>query len=84
MKLKKADLSQIKIPCLFGLAEDDKIVNNDAIKDVAAKVDNSILLELEGAKHEILMEQDDIRNNFLNTFDKMLKDNNVKDKLKRF
>lgn len=81
---KKADLESIEIPCLFGLAENEDIVDNDVARKIAARVEGSQTLELKGSKHEILMETDPIRNEFLNAFDKMLKDNNIKEKLKRF
>ena len=80
----KLPLEDIKIPCLFGKAEHEDLIDNDAIDKVAERIPNAQVLELKGAKHEIIMETDDIRNTFLNAFDKMLKDNNIKEKLKRF
>lgn len=80
----KLPLEDIKIPCLFGKAEHEDLVDNEAIDNIAKRIPNSQVLELKGAKHEIVMETDEIRNSFLNAFDKMLKDNNIKDKLKRF
>lgn len=80
----KLAVEDIEIPCLFGKAEHEELVDNDMIDAIAARIPNAQVLDLPGAKHEIIMERDDIRNTFLNAFDKMLKDNNIKEKLKRF
>ncbi len=78
------NLGEIKIPTLFALAGEEELVDNDIARKIAGKLNGSIILDLPTAKHEILMENDEIRNKLLNAFDEMLKENNIKDKLKRF
>ena len=48
------------------------------------RMPNATTLELPEAKHEILMETDEIRNAFLNDFMELLATNNIKEKLKPF
>lgn len=67
-------LEQIDIPVLLGLAERDTVVDNDQIRAAARRIPVSRLVEIPGAKHEILMETDDRRNLFLSSFDKLLED----------
>lgn len=74
----------VKIPCLFGLAERDRLVDNDATRKMAAKMPQAEILELRGSLHEILMERDEIRGKFLLAFENMLINNNVREKLKPF
>ena len=65
--LKKRDvLDNIKIPTLLAYAGKETLVDNDAIKNASMKIKSSIILELKNSKHEILMETDDIRDEFLN------------------
>lgn len=77
-------VENIMTPCLIAVAGQEKLVDNDAIRKVVKRMPNSRLLELPEAKHEILMESDPIRNIFLSAFDALLKENNIKDKLKPF
>lgn len=84
-KLRKPDyLSTLQTPCLFGLAGQETLVDNEAARKVIKTMPHAELLELPEAKHEILMERDDIRNEFLAAFDKMLQVNDTKEKLKPF
>lgn len=61
-------LEKITVPILIGLAEQDALVSNTAIRAAAKKLPHAELLEFPTAHHEILMETDDIRNKFLDRF----------------
>lgn len=61
-------LAKINIPILIGLAEKDVLVSNTAIREAVQKLPKAELLEFPTAHHEILMETDDIRNQFLDRF----------------
>lgn len=77
-------IPRVNIPCLFALAGDDALVDNDATRKLAQKIQNVEILDLPGAKHEILMEQDLHRDRFIETFMAMLAKNKIKEKLKTF
>ncbi len=70
-------LRKIKIPVLLTTAGDEKIVDNKAIKAASDYIEKSIYLEIEGAKHEILMEKDEYRIQFFKAFDTLLKQANI-------
>jgi len=55
----------ISEPILIGLAENDLIVENKEIIRASELIPNAKLITLKKAKHEILMEKDIIRDNFL-------------------
>lgn len=74
----------VKIPCLFGLAGRDQLVDNEATRKMIARMPQAETLELKGALHEILMERDEFRGKFLLAFENMLMNNNVREKLKPF
>lgn len=77
-QLRESDiLKNIAIPVLIGVAGKEAIVDNDAIFDIVKKLPNGQMIEIEGANHEILMEQDAYRNVFLAAFDKMVEDNKI-------
>ncbi len=85
VKLQKADyLKDIQTPCLFAISGKEKLVDNRAARKAIARMPHASVLELPEAKHEILMERNEIRNRFLAAFDELLKVNNIKDKLKPF
>ncbi|MCI5060171.1 MAG: alpha/beta hydrolase [Alphaproteobacteria bacterium] len=69
-------LTSLETPCLFAYAGLDALVDNEAIMNAAQKIPNASLLEFTDAKHEILMETDEIRDKFLKKtfelFDKAL------------
>ncbi len=77
-------LGQINVPCLFALAGNEHLVDNDAARKLIATMPNARTLELKESLHEILMERDEIRNTFLQSFEDLLKSNNIKEKLKPF
>lgn len=66
------NIEMIEIPCLFAMAGQEKIVDNAAILGTASKIKSAELLEIEQAKHEILMENDQIRTSFLDRFYSMI------------
>ncbi len=76
-KTLEKDLPSIDIPLLIVSAEDDRIVDNNAIAHAAAVLPQGTLLRLPEARHEILMERDDIRNRWFEGFDKLLTSVNI-------
>jgi lysophospholipase len=68
---------KITLPCMVAVAGGDVIVDTPAAVRVARRMPKARLLFLEGARHEILMERDDIRSRFLYEFDKMLEENSI-------
>lgn len=70
-------LERINLPVLIAIAGREEIVSNDAIREAAARIPRHTLLEIKDARHEMLMEKDAYRNQFLDNFDKLLKDNNI-------
>lgn len=85
MKLqKKGYLADIRTPCLFAIAGRETLVDNGAARRAIATMPQAQILEMPDAKHEILMERDDIRDEFLKAFQELLRVNNIKEKLKPF
>ncbi len=76
--------AQIKTPCLFALAGDEKIVSNAATEKLAARLTQAKILSYDAAKHEILMEKDAVRGAFLDAFSEFLRENDIRGKLKPF
>ena len=68
-------LEKIETPCLIGVAGDEKIVSNTAIFNLSSRLPHVKILEMERAKHEILMETDDIREAFLDQFYALVQEN---------
>jgi lysophospholipase len=64
--LLKKNFESINIATLIGVAELEEIVCNEAIEKIVSKNLKARLIKLREAKHEILMETDNIRNQFLN------------------
>lgn len=71
------DYSSFKTPCLFATGGQEELVDRDKIRQMAEKIPHATLLEHPKAKHEILMETDDVRNAFWDAFDKMLEDHKI-------
>ncbi len=61
MEYIKVNLDRIQTPSKIFLATQDTVVNSDEIKKLANRVKNAQLIEVQGAKHEILFETDDLR-----------------------
>tara|TARA_X000000950_G_scaffold26054_1_gene28011 strand:- start:2089 stop:3117 length:1029 start_codon:yes stop_codon:yes gene_type:complete len=70
----KSLLRDIHTNCLFATAGIEEFVQNKAIHKVAAYLDNVKLLDYPESRHEILMERDEIRNDFLEHFYKQVKE----------
>ena len=69
-RMARADrLQNIRCPVVFALAGQDKLVDNAAIRHASACIPQAALLDLDNAKHEILMETDDSRDQVLKAFD---------------
>jgi len=81
---RKNIIEEIHTPCLLALAGKERLVDNAAIRQIAARLPHGKLLEFPGAKHEILMERDEFRSAFLGEFYEMLRANKIKEKLKPF
>jgi lysophospholipase len=63
---QKENLQEIKIPTLIATAGKEALVDNKAIQSAAPIMLQTKLMHFKNAKHEILMEIDDIRDQFLN------------------
>jgi lysophospholipase len=74
----------IEVPCLFALAGQDKLIDNKATRKLIESIPQAKILELPDSLHEIMMERDSIRDQFLNTFATLLSDNKIREKLKPF
>lgn len=74
-QLSKSLLSSIKTPCFFALAENEVIVDNAQTKRIVPYLKNAEMITIEGARHEILMEQDSYRAQFFDAFDRLVKEN---------
>ena len=66
-------LSKITTPSLFAVAGKEFLVTNSSIRRAAKIMPNASLVEIPEARHEILMERDEIRNHFLKEFDELMK-----------
>ena len=58
-------LQAVTTPILLGMAEEEQIVSNASIVRAAAQLPQAQLIRYRGARHEILMERDEIRSAFL-------------------
>lgn len=68
-------MESIRTPCLVGVAGKESIVDNNAIRNAASRLPRVRLLELPESGHEILMERDDTRNQFLRAFLVLVREN---------
>lgn len=74
---KPATVSAIQTPCLLALAGNEKLVENNMAKKLAARLPNAKIITLPHAAHEILMERDKIRRHFWREFQSFLKENGI-------
>ena len=65
-------IDSVKVPTLVFAAGNDKIVHPRAIEDYAAKLKSGTGIRLSQSRHEILLENDDIRSRFWAAFDAYL------------
>ncbi len=64
----------IPTPCLLGIAGEDDLVDNTKTEKIAGKMSDVNIIEYPGSYHEILMEKDSIRGNFLMHFHDIIKE----------
>jgi lysophospholipase len=69
--LKPKALKTVKIPCTFVQAGEDDRVWKQTNKWAAKRLGRGRYVEVPGAKHEVIMETDDLRAHFLSEFDAM-------------
>ncbi|PCI55925.1 MAG: alpha/beta hydrolase [Alphaproteobacteria bacterium] len=67
--------TQIDTPCLFGIPGNDDLVANTVAKKVIDGMKNAQAIDYSESFHEILMETDNIREDFLNKFYDLIKEN---------
>jgi lysophospholipase len=63
--------AHVKIPVLVFTAQEEQLVDNASHAAVGAMLPNFTQITIPGAKHEILMERDDIRAQFWSGFDEL-------------
>lgn len=64
-------LAHVRIPVLVATASEEQLVDNKSHAIVAAQLPNATHIVIEGARHEILMERDDLRAQFWAAFDRL-------------
>ncbi len=67
--------TNIKTPCIFGIAGYENLVDNKITKKIISRMNNAKYSEYPESFHEILMEKDNIRDDFLDNFYKLIKEN---------
>ncbi len=65
---------KINTPCLFGMPAHEKLVDNKVAKKTISGIDGAKVVDYPDAYHEILMENDTIRDNFLEHFYALIKE----------
>jgi len=60
------------LPVMIATAEEEKLVENEAHTRIAGLLPNCEHINVEGARHEILMEKDNKRAQFWAAFDRLL------------
>tara|TARA_R110002126_G_scaffold13118_1_gene55921 strand:- start:157742 stop:158767 length:1026 start_codon:yes stop_codon:yes gene_type:complete len=69
---KKGNLAQLELPIQCFIAGNEQLVSNSAIRRALKMMPNATTHEIAGARHEILMESDKYRDQFLTLFDKFI------------
>lgn len=69
---KKSNLQKVDIPIFIASAGEEKLVDNSKHARFASLLPNAELVTVDGAYHEILMEQEQYRSQFWEGFDRML------------
>lgn len=69
---KASKIRRLELPVLIATAEEEKLVENESHERIAALLPTCEHITVEGARHEILMETDDKRNQFWDAFDRLL------------
>jgi len=70
--LKPGALAHVRIPILVASAGQEALVDNASQRRVAEQLPNAKYITIEGAKHEILMERDELRVQFWTAFDEFI------------
>ena len=79
LKLKDVKaLKAIKTPVLFARAKHEFLVSDKAIAYAAKHMPDAKMIDIDDCRHEILMENDDARNQFLNAFFDHMKKHGIK------
>jgi len=72
--LQRPDTHQaIETPCFFALAENEHLVDNEKARAVIGAMKNAEVIDIPGGHHEILMDYDAVRDEFLQGFMKLVK-----------
>jgi len=69
---KAAKIRRLNLPVMVATAEDEKLVENEAHMRIAKLFPDCEHITVKGARHEILMEEEDKRTEFWSAFDKLL------------
>ena len=69
--------ARVSVPVLIGMATDDIVVSRSAIARMAALVPGAELKTYARARHELLMERDEVRDAFLADIDAFLADQGI-------
>lgn len=69
---KAAKIRRLDIPVMIATAEEEALVENESHARIAALLPDCEHITVKGARHEILMETDDRRDQFLAAFDRLL------------
>ncbi|MEL6324313.1 MAG: alpha/beta hydrolase [Pseudomonadota bacterium] len=69
---KASKIRRLELPVLIATAEEEKLVENESHERIATLLPACEHITVEGARHEILMETDDKRNQFWDAFDRLL------------
>lgn len=64
-------LANVRIPILVATAEQEQLVDNASHDVVLQQLPNAAHITIAGAKHEILMERDELRGQFWQAFDQL-------------
>src|SRR5262249_45078976 len=70
---KRGFAEAITTPLLIVGAGADRVVKTQAIRDYVKRLPHAHYVEIDGTEHEILMEQDSIRERFWTEFDSFIK-----------
>jgi lysophospholipase len=64
-------LAHVRIPILVATASEEQLVDNKSHAAVIGQLPDATHIVVEGAKHEILMERDELRSRFWDAFDQL-------------
>jgi len=73
LALAPGHLERIELPLLLISAGQDRLIDSGTHDPVAARLSRGEHLTIAGAKHEVMMETDDLRALFWEAFDRLAK-----------